>query len=108
VTKVVQSYFFTSLPEFNAVLRQFNILADRGTEDSRVFKNGGLQYRILDSDGKKIGVPVKAYSISNRPTLARLETLFKGNDRLRDPHKEAHAITMMRVSYRTSCLDYHG
>lgn len=88
VTKVVQSYFFTSLPEFNAVLRQFNILADRGAEESRIFKNRGLQYRILDNYGKKIGVPIKAYSISNRPTLARLEKLFKSNDRLKAPHKQ--------------------
>lgn len=87
VAKVVQSYFFTSLPEFNAVLRQFNILADRGTEESRVFKNGGLQYRIIDSNGKKVGVPIKAYSIVNKPTLTRLQKLFKGNERLRTPHK---------------------
>src|SRR5258708_20469301 len=51
VGKVIQSYYFTSLPEFNAVLTQFNIVADRGTEESRVFKHRGLQYRILDKDG---------------------------------------------------------
>jgi len=72
-----------------------------------VFKNGGLQYRILDSDGKKIGVPVKAYSISNRPTLARLETLFKGNDRLRDPHKKRSINVMEQYLSGYSCLD-HG
>src|SRR5258706_9232034 len=88
VAKVVQSYFFTSLPEFNAVLHQFNILADRGREGSRVFKYGGLQYRILDSSGNKVGVPIKAYRIANRPTLARLEKLFKGNARQRMPHRE--------------------
>ncbi|NOT77005.1 MAG: relaxase/mobilization nuclease domain-containing protein [Cyclobacteriaceae bacterium] len=87
VTKVVQSYFFTSLPEFNAVLRQFNIIADRGAEDSRVFKHGGLQYRILDGKGNKTGVPIKAYSIVGRPTLTRLEKLYKGNERLRGPHR---------------------
>lgn len=87
VGKVVQSYYFTSLPEFNAVLRQFNIVADRGTEDSRVFKHRGLQYRILGKDGNKIGVPIKASLIANKPTIARLEKLYAGNERLRLPHK---------------------
>ena len=87
VGKVVQSYYFTSLPEFNAVLRQFNIVADRGTEESRVFKHRGLQYRILDKDGDKIGVPIKASHIPNKPTIARLEKLYAGNERLRLPHK---------------------
>ena len=95
VGKVVQSYYFTSLPEFNAVLRQFNIVADRGTKESRVFKHRGLQYRILDKDGNNIGVPIKASLIPNKPTIARLEKLYAGNEKLRLPHKA-------RV---TACID---
>lgn len=32
----------TSLPELNAVLNLYNVHADRGSEESRVFKNNGL------------------------------------------------------------------
>ena len=84
VTAVLHQYTFTSLPEFNAALRQFNIVADRGDEKSRVFKNRGLMFRLLDSTGSKIGVPIKASSISSKPTLTNLEKLFD----LSKPKKE--------------------
>lgn len=32
----------------------------RGSEESRVFKNNRLLYRILDKDLKPVGVPIKA------------------------------------------------
>lgn len=63
VGTVFGQYKFTSLPEFNAALKQFNVVADRGKEDGRIYKNRGLVYRILGSDGNKVGVPIKASSI---------------------------------------------
>ncbi|PUZ21304.1 hypothetical protein DCC81_25180 [Chitinophaga parva] len=42
VREVIDTYKFTSLPELNAVLRQFNIMAYRGTEDSLMYQKGGL------------------------------------------------------------------
>ena len=47
VNAVVNNYKFTSLPELNAALRQFNVIADRGNEDGRIYKHRGLVYRIL-------------------------------------------------------------
>ena len=35
---VIKNYKFTSLPELNAVLKQYNVIADQGSENSRVFK----------------------------------------------------------------------
>ena len=49
VGAVFSQYKFTSLPEFNAALKQFNVIADRGKEEGRIYKNRGLIYRILDS-----------------------------------------------------------
>jgi len=69
---VIFNYKYTSLAELNAVLQLYNIKADRGSEDSRIFKSGGLVYRILDTDGKATGVPVKASDFAIRPTLAFL------------------------------------
>src|SRR6185312_2169 len=37
VTAVVRDYKFASLPELNAVLMQFNVLADRGAESTRMY-----------------------------------------------------------------------
>jgi len=76
---VVNQYKYTSLPELNAVLREYNVVADRGQENGRIFKNRGLTYRILDENGQKVGVPIKASSIYNKPTLVFLESKFSEN-----------------------------
>ena len=80
VGAVYSQYKFTSLPEFNAALKQFNVVADRGKEEGRIFKNRGLVYRILDSAGNKVGVPIKASSIGCKPILANLEKKFTANE----------------------------
>lgn len=78
---VLETYKYTSLPELNAVLRQYNVMADRGSEDSRIFKGGGLVYRILDDKGRPVGVPIKASDFYSKPTLKLLEGKFDKNDR---------------------------
>ena len=79
LNEVLLSYKYRSLPELNAVLKQYNVLADRGNEDSRMFKTKGLMYRILDENGNPIGVPIKASLFYNRPTLKFLEEKFISN-----------------------------
>lgn len=76
---VLYKYNYTSLPELNALLKQYNIMADRGSEHSRIFQGGGLVYRILDEDGEPVGVPVKASDFYNKPTLKFLEQQYKLN-----------------------------
>jgi hypothetical protein len=85
---VTQKYKYTSLPELNAVLRQFNVIADRGTEETQMFKKRGLQYSLLDKNGEKVGIPIKASSIYGKPILPWLEKQFKLNEALRQPFKE--------------------
>ncbi|MBC5836701.1 relaxase/mobilization nuclease domain-containing protein [Flavobacterium muglaense] len=76
---VLPSYKYASLPELNAVLQQYNVYADRGSENSRIFKLNGLVYRILDQNGKPIGVPIKASDFHTKPTLKFLEDKFITN-----------------------------
>lgn len=78
---VLKSYKYSSLSELNAVLGLYNILADRGTEESRIFKNDGLVYRILDEKGTPIGVPIKASSFYQKPTLKFLREQFIPNEK---------------------------
>ncbi len=85
---VLNQYKYTSLPELNAVLQQYNITADRGEENGRIYKNRGLTYRILDEYGRKMGVPIKASSIYSKPTLDRLEKKFTENDLKRRPDRK--------------------
>ena len=73
---VLFNYKYGSLSELNAVLQLYNIRADRGSEESRIFKTGGLVYRILDKEGKPTGVPIKASDFAMKPTLAFLERRY--------------------------------
>jgi len=57
---VLNRYKYTSLPELNAVLHQYNVKAERGTENSKVYQTGGLLYRVLDTNCNPVGVPIKA------------------------------------------------
>lgn len=84
---VVGEYKYTSLPELNAVLKQYNVFAERGSENSRVFQHKGLLYRALDTDGKPVGVPIKASAFFSKPSLKTLEAKFKGNEVKRMPYK---------------------
>lgn len=88
VEAVFNQYKFTSLPEFNAALRQFNVVADRGKEEGRIYKNRGLVYRILDAGENKVGVPIKASAIGCKPTLTNLEKKFIPNETLKEPLKQ--------------------
>lgn len=84
---VINAYKFSSLPELNAVLKQYNVVADRGGEDSRIFQKRGLVYRVLDELGNKVGVPIKASDFYNRPTLKNIEEKFEANERAKQSHK---------------------
>lgn len=85
VGAVFSQYKFSSLPEFNAALKQFNVVADRGKEEGRIYKNRGLVFRIFDADGNKAGVPIKASSIGCKPTLDNLEKKFIVNEIAKEP-----------------------
>lgn len=87
VRMVTRTYKYTSLPELNAVLRQYNVTADRGAKGSLIYDKKGLVYILIDEKGNKVGVPIKASSIYGKPTLPFLEKQFQLNEALRKPHK---------------------
>lgn len=107
VTAVINNYSFTSLPELNAVLGLFNVIADRGPEGSDMFKNKGLIYSIQDRKGNKAGVPIKASEFYNKPILDKLEKLFELNKEKRKPHHEAVKNKIDKVLSRYSAITMH-
>ncbi|WP_026898541.1 relaxase/mobilization nuclease domain-containing protein [Daejeonella oryzae] len=88
VNDVIRTYKFTSLTEFNAILKQFNVVADRGKEDTIMFHKKGLIYSVLDKKGDQIGIPIKSSSIYGKPTLANLQLQFEMNKELRKPYRD--------------------
>lgn len=104
---VLNQYRYTSLPELNAVLKQYNVMAERGSENSRVYKHNGLLYRILDTEGNPVGVPIKASLFYSKPTLKSLEGKFKENEAKRIPYKARikNAIDMFLSGKKVTLQD---
>src|SRR5690606_12728101 len=88
VSAAIRSYKFTSLAEWNAVLSQYNVVADRGKEDTDMYKHRGLVYSIIDAAGNRIGIPFKASALPYKPTLDNLEKKFDHNAEKRKPHRD--------------------
>ncbi|HEY3430122.1 MAG TPA: relaxase/mobilization nuclease domain-containing protein, partial [Cyclobacteriaceae bacterium] len=88
VGEVMRRYKFSSLTEFNAVLRQYNVMADRGKEGMLMYEKNGVRFSLLDSKGNKVGVPIKASALYSKPTMKALQNVFKTNSLLKESHKE--------------------
>jgi hypothetical protein len=104
---VLNTYKYTSLPELNAVLKLYNVLADRGSESSKVYLHNGLFYRVIDDHGKFVGVPIKASSFYNKPTLKFLQEKFSDNDAARQSHKARtkNAIDLALLKQKPQSLE---
>ena len=104
---VLNQYRYASLPELNAVLKQYNVMAERGNENSRVFQHNGLLYRILDADGNPVGVPIKASLFYNKPILKYLQEKFRENEAKRTPYKSRvkNAIDMFLSGKKVTLQD---
>lgn len=94
---VLDTYNFSSLFQLNAILRQYHIIADRGSENSRSYRHQGLSFRLLDDQGIPVGVPIKASAFYNNPTLVNLKRRFKRNEASRKQLKikSIHAISQV-------------
>lgn len=79
VRTVAETYKFTSFEEYNLILQQFNVLADKGEPGTRMHNHEGLQYFLTDAKGGKAGVPIKASAIYTSPTIKNIEKKFERN-----------------------------
>jgi hypothetical protein len=85
---VIKQYKYASLNELNAILKLYNVKADRGAEDGRIYKHRGLTYVVIDQDGKSLTKPIKASAFHSKPTLDYIEGRFKVNEQKRLPDKK--------------------
>lgn len=107
---IISVYKYTSLAELNAVLRQFNVTADRGREDTEMFAKKGLMYSLIDTKGNKIGVPIKASSFYSKPRLRDLEKRFDNNKEQRKSFrqgliKQINAVLFKYERFTTDTLN---
>lgn len=85
---VIDKYKFTSLNELNAILNLYNVKADSGVEGGRIHSFRGLNYVVIDVDGKALTKPIKASTFHNKPTLDLIEKKSEQNHKLREPYKQ--------------------
>ena len=76
IDKIITQYKYTSLPEFNTLLRAYNVQAYEGKTGSRLQQHRGLIYRVLDDQGRPTSSQIKASVFHSKPTLSRLEKEF--------------------------------
>jgi len=102
---VIDHYKYTSLPELNAILRLYNVRADRGSESSNIYRNRGLVYQALDENGQPRGRSIKASDFFLKPTLSRLEEKFEVNRSLREEHRR-HVCTTVDLALFSNQPDW--
>lgn len=105
---LINSYHYTSLAELNAVLFQYNVFADHGGEGSRVRRGDGLLFRILDKQGRSIGVPIKASDFHFKPTLKSLQSRFAAGRIAREKHSIRLRNTIDKVVSSSRFHDLTG
>jgi hypothetical protein len=84
---VIDHFKYSSLAELNSILKLYNVMADRGKENSRMYQKRGLVYTALDDNGNKIGTPIKASDFYSKPTLKYREGKFVQNETLKQKHQ---------------------
>ncbi|MBO9585269.1 MAG: relaxase/mobilization nuclease domain-containing protein [Flavobacterium sp.] len=103
---VLTAYKYKSLSELNAVLGLYNVKADSGEENSRIFKTNGLVYRTLDENGKPVGVPLKSSGFYSKPTLKFLQIRFLQNVKTASQKKRiANAVDLILLGRSVSLSD---
>ncbi|MDR2947935.1 MAG: relaxase/mobilization nuclease domain-containing protein [Prevotella sp.] len=72
IKALMQSYRFTSLPEYRALLSIYNIGVEEVSGEVRGKQYQGLVYLALDNEGNKVGNPIKSSSIAKSVGYAAL------------------------------------
>ncbi|UII29075.1 hypothetical protein LVD15_11780 [Fulvivirga maritima] len=85
IATVNRHYHYTSLSEYNTALGYYQVAASRGSERSRMYNHGGLQYTLLDGNGRQVGIPVKASALHQFPGMRYLHAQYQLNRKLRTP-----------------------
>jgi hypothetical protein len=105
---VIKNYKFSSLPQLNAVLGLYHITADTGSEGSRIRAHDGLVYRVLDGQGNKVGVPIKASDFFDKPTLKKLQEKFVQKEAEKSPEHCSRIKTAVELALLRGGTDLQG
>lgn len=105
---VVKNYKFSSLAQLNAVLGLYHITADVGSEGSRIREHNGLVYRVLDEQGNRVGVPIRASDFFGKPMLKNLQEKFSEKEAQKKPEHRANIRTAVDLALLKGRMDLAG
>lgn len=89
VRTVAKHYRYASFKEYSDILKEYNVLANRGEPGTKMYKGGGLVYQLIDrKTGKAVGVPIKSSSIYEKPTLKDIEARYEKNKEIRKNYRQ--------------------
>jgi hypothetical protein len=97
---VLNTFAYTSLDELNAILSLYRVRADRGREESLMYRSRGLYYRALDDNGRKIGAPIKASAFDQDWKLDYLQRRFVANQSLQQEQLQRVRTTIDWTFYK--------
>ncbi len=101
VKALMQSFHFTSLPEYRALLSLYNIGVDEGSGEVRNKPYRGLVYSALDNEGNKVGNPIKSSSIAKSVGHAALIKKVASSEKLiKDKGLTEHAKTVLDTAIK--------
>jgi len=104
---IIDHYKYTSIDELNAILSEYNVMADRGYEGTRMFQNKGLVYVALDKKGMQVSRGLWASTFDAKPTLPYLENKFSLNQSLRESQR-ARITTAIKWTFVGKPPDWTG
>lgn len=85
---VFEGYNYRNLHEYNALLRECNVIADTGNEGTRLNRNRGLVYGVLNENGERVSRGIRASDFYLKPTLLNLEKKFALNASLSERSRQ--------------------
>ena len=82
VRSATRDYKFTSLPEFRALLNQYNVTLDEVKDGSDPEKTLGLFYSVINQEGEKVSARIKASKIGSGVGYGALLAKFSQDEKL--------------------------
>ncbi len=101
VKALMQSYHFTSLPEYRALLSLYNIGVEEVSGEVRNKPYRGLVYSALDIEGNKVGNPIKSSSIAKSVGHAALAKKVTSSEKLiKEKQLTGHAKVVLDAAIK--------
>lgn len=98
VRTVAKSYRYASFKEYSDILKEFNVLANRGDPGTKMYEAGGLVYQLFDKKRNEgVGVPIKSSAIYEKPTLKNIEARYQQNKEIRKQYRERITRTVDQI-----------